>query len=63
MFHNRRRLRKTLEGKTEGMRIALPQEEKTEFDIPVFKQIMGHYKKDRKNALSMPALPKTKMGG
>lgn len=35
MFRNSRTLRKTLEGKTEGMRIA--QHEKTEADIAVFK--------------------------
>lgn len=45
------------------MRIALPQEEKAEFDIPVFKQKMARYEKDRNNAFSMPTLPKTKVGG
>lgn len=37
MSCNCRRLRKTLEGKTEGMRIELPQEEKAEVDITVVK--------------------------
>lgn len=62
MSCNSSRLRKTLEGKTEGMRLALPQEEKAEVDITVFKQIMGLYEKGGNKAFLMPTLHKT-VGG
>lgn len=60
--HNCSRLRKTLEGKTQGMGIALPQEEKAEVDTPT-KQITGHYEKDGNNAFSRRTLHKTTVGG
>lgn len=44
-----------LEGKTEGMRIALPQEE----NASVIKKMKGHYEKDINNPFSMPTPYKT----
>lgn len=45
MSCNCSRLRKILEGKTEEMRIALPQEE----NAPVIKKMKGHYEKDKQS--------------
>lgn len=55
MSCNCSRLRKILEGKTEGMRIALPQEE----NASVIKKMKGHYEKDINNPFSMPTPYKT----